>query len=183
MDAGSPLLDIGDLTRLEVTADILTEDAVLIAPGQEVEVHGAAIGREPIKGRVKRVDPQGITKVSSLGVEQQRVPVIVSLDAGELSEMEKRKRTLGLEFRVRVRIYTAQDEKAVIVPRQALIRREDGKWALFALQNGRAVLTTVKVGLTNDRQAQVLDGIKTDDLVVVAPPKDLVDGQKIAATQ
>jgi HlyD family secretion protein len=105
--AGAPLLDIGNPDELEVTAGILSEDATAIKPGAEVDIFGTALGTNTLQGRVKRVDPRAFMKVSSLGVEEQRVNVTVAIKAGELARLRAGGRELGVDFRVRVRIYTA----------------------------------------------------------------------------
>ncbi len=180
LPAGAVLLELGQLDQLEVEADVLTEQAAALKPGDPVDIYGPAIGLRPAKGRVHRVDPAGFTKISSLGVEQQRVWVIIRFEPGELQRL-RAKRAIGVGYRVRVRIRTAEEPKAVRIPTSALFRSVDGGWQCFCLRDGRAKLTDVKLGLINDDWAQVLDGLKPDDPVIVAPDPDLADGQRVKA--
>ena len=180
LSAGAPLLDLGKLEELEVTAEVLSQEAVQIRPGNPVEIFGAAIGAEPIDGRVKRVNPAGFTKVSSLGVEQQRVAVIISIEPQARAALKAAGRKLGVGYRVRVRIHTDTAAGAVKVPRTALFRGHGGQWEVFAVRNGRARRTKVTIGLTNDREAQVTDGLSSGDLVVLAPEATLRSGNRVS---
>ena len=179
LPADSPLLDIGKLSELEVTAEILSEDAVLINPGDPVEIHGAAFGADTVQGKVLRINPQGITKLSSLGVEQQRVEVKIAFLPREIEKLKASGRNLGLAFRVRVRIYTDEKDKTLIVPRTALFRSENGDWQVFVIEDGLARQTTVKVGLINDTQAEIIEGLSLNDSVILAPPKTLASGDRV----
>ncbi len=179
LSAGDPLLDIGDLAQLEVTADILSEEVVAVEVGDPVEIYGSAVGPKPIRGKVIRVDPEGFTKVSSLGVEQQRVSVKVAFDQDDLEKLRASGRKLGVEYRVWVRIITESKEGVLIVPRTALIRGDGGRWQVFAVKDGKAELTGVEVGLANDRQAEIVAGLKEGDVVVIAPPSTLKSGVQV----
>ena len=179
LGAGSRLLDIGDLSQMQVTADILSQEAGSIQPGQDVEIIGDVFAGLPAKGTVERVKPEAFTKVSSLGVEQQRVPVVINFNKGLLEELEKSRRELGLAYRLQVRIYTESARDAVVVPRLALFRNNQGQWQVFTIRQGKAGLVTVKVGILNDEQAQILEGIKAGDQVIVSPPKDLNTGDSV----
>ena len=179
LGAGSRLLDIGDLSQMQVTADILSQEAGSIQPGQDVEIIGDVFAGLPAKGTVERVKPEAFTKVSSLGVEQQRVPVVINFNKGLLEELEKSRRELGLAYRLQVRIYTESARDAVVVPRLALFRNNQGQWQIFTIRQGKAGLVTVKVGILNDEQAQILEGVKAGDQVIVAPPKDLNTGDSV----
>jgi HlyD family secretion protein len=181
LNVGQPLLDIGDPAALEVTADILTEAAGAISPGDQVEIFGSAVGNASITGTVKRIFPEGFTKVSSLGVEQQRVKVKIAIDPGDLKKLRESGRNFGVEYRVRVRIFTAEKAQAVIVPRTALFRGPDGEWEVFAVKVGKARLVKVKLGLTNDREAEVVEGISSGDTVILAPATTLTDGARVKA--
>ena len=179
LPADAPLLEIGDLDELEVTADLLTEDAALVHAGQEVEIHGPGIGDRFIPGVVRQIKPEGMTKLSSLGVEQQRVAVIIDFDPDGLQKLKEQGRRLGLAFRVRVRIYTDRKEDARVVPRNALFRGEGGQWRVFAVRDGRAEPVPVSVGLQNDRESEILSGLEPGDTVVIAPPRTLESGTRI----
>ena len=124
--------------------------------------------------------PEGFTKISSLGVEQQRVRVVVSFDEGELARLEQAGHALGSGYRVRVRIYTAEEPDAVIVPRSALFRGAGGAWQVFVVRGGRAELTEVVLGLANDEEVAVTSGVQPEEQVVLAPPASLETGTKVA---
>jgi HlyD family secretion protein len=181
MMPGQPLLDIGNLDDLEVTADVLTEQAVRIQPGDTVLIFGEAVGDSPIRGTVRRVKPEAFTKLSSLGVEQQRVPIEIAFNAEDLSALEQGGRTLGLHYRVRVQIITDEKEQALLIPRTALFRGAEGTWETFSIVDGRARRTPLTIGLMNDYHAQVLTGLEAGDEVVVAPESTLREGAKITS--
>jgi len=178
LPAGKLLAEIGRLEDLEVEAEVLTLEVVDIAEGDPVEIYGPAIGPKPARGYVHTVYPAGFTKVSSLGVEQQRVMVIVRFAEGELARLLKR--GLGVGFRVRVRIFTAEKAETLVVPRAALFRGDDGTWQVFAVRDGRARRQQVEVGLMSDQQAEILGGLKAGELVVLAPESSLEDGMRVA---
>lgn len=177
--AGTPLLELGRLEELEVEVDILSQDVVHVEPGARVDIYGAAIGRRPAHGRVSRIFPAGFTKISSLGVEQQRVKVIVQFEEGELDRLHA-VRDLGVGYRVNVRIYTAQKENAIVASRSALFRGAGGDWQVFAVRGGRARLTAVKVGLLNDELVEIVEGLAEGETVVLAPETDLTDGAPVS---
>ncbi len=176
MQAGDPLLDVGNLDDLRITADILTEEAVTIRVGDVVSIRGETIGEAPIRGTVIQVQPQGFTKLSSLGVEQQRVPVIIDFQPDDLAALKKNGRTLGLEYRVRVRIFTDEKKNAVIVPRTVLFRGNTGKWQAYVVRAGKTVLVNLEIGIVNDRMAEITKGLSVGDTVIVAPESTLKDG-------
>jgi len=176
--AGTTLLEIGRLEDLQVEADILSVDVVDAKVGDPVEIYGPAIGRPAASGTVQRIYPAGFTKISSLGVEQQRVKMIIAIDPDDLSRL-RQERDLGVGYRVRVRIITAQRSKALVVPRSALFRGADGNWQVYAVRNGRARIESVKVGLINDELAEVTGGLAEGDLVVRAPESNLADGDRV----
>jgi energy-coupling factor transporter ATP-binding protein EcfA2 len=176
-------LEITRFTAAEVEADILTLDVVAAKVGDAVEIYGPAIGQPSVRGKVARIFPAGFTKVSSLGVEQQRVKVVIHFDDKDELKRLLRERGLGVGYRVRVRIFTADKSRAILIPRSALFRAADGKWQLFAVRNGRASLQTVEVGLMNDEQAEIRSGVAEGELVVLAPESSLTDGMRVDATQ
>jgi len=179
LSPGMPLLDIGDLGQMEVTADILSDEAVRIRAGNPVQIYGPSIGAHPIQGTVRRVDPQGFTKVSSLGVEQQRVAVKVAIQPGELERLRSQGQDLGAEYRVQVRIITDTREDVVKIPRTALFRGVDNAWEAYVVRKGKARLVTVRVGITNDQEAEITQGLSAGDVVVVAPESSLPSGTKV----
>jgi HlyD family secretion protein len=181
--AGTVLLKIGDLKELEVEVDVLSQEVVKVKVGQPAEIFGPAIGASPLHGSVKSIYPAGFTKVSSLGVEQQRVKVIVAFNEDDqrrlIERREKKEWDLGVDYRVRVRIVTNQSSAALVIPRSALFRGADGKWQVFVVRGGRAVLQPIEVGLMNDEEVEVRGGVNADELLVLAPETNLVDGTKV----
>jgi HlyD family secretion protein len=143
-----------------------------------VEIYGPAVGQPGVKGKVARVYPAGFTKVSSLGVEQQRVMVVVRFDATDLKRLLDERR-LGVGYRVRVRIITAEKSDALVVPRSALFRATSGDWQVFVVRGGRARLQKVAIGLMNDELAEITDGVADDEPVVLAPESTLSDGARV----
>ena len=130
---------------------MLSLDVVAAKVGDPVEIYGPAIGRPPAKGIVARIYPAGFTKVSSLGVEQQRVKVIVRFAEGELKRLLAERR-LGVGYRVRVRIFTADKTQALLIPRSALFRAADNTWQVFVVRNG-ARPTANRRGRADERRA------------------------------
>lgn len=173
LTAGTQLLTLGRLEDLEVRAEILTERATHLSVGNPVEIYGEAIGPEPIAGKVVRIYPAGFTKISSLGVEQQRVNVSVQLD--------QRPEKLGVAFRVFVRIFYDEAEDALILPRTAIFRSESGAWQVMRVVDGRTQLQTVRLGITNDEQVQIVEGLSAGDTVVAKPSSEVVPGLRVAA--
>lgn len=171
LSTGAPLLTLGRLDDMEVIADILTERAPRIRPGNPAEILGEAITGGPIAGSVLRVYPEGFKKVSSLGVEQQRVYVAV--------KMARRPPRLGVAFRVEVRIYYDRADNALTIPRTVLFRGPRGQWQVMTVRNGRTSLRTVTLGLQNEDRAQVLSGLDKDDLLVAEPARDISPGTRV----
>jgi HlyD family secretion protein len=168
---GEPLLEIGDPGRLEIVADLLSTDAVRISPGDPVLIEQWG-GNHPLEGRVRRVEPSGFMKVSALGVEEQRVNVIIDFtDEGEGGR-------LGDGYRVEVRVVIWQNASTLKVPVGSLFCRGD-EWAAFVVESGRARLHTVKLGQRNDREGQVLSGLSEGETVVLHPPDTLTDGARV----
>lgn len=178
LPAGTELLKIGDPKQLEVEADVLSQDVVRIRLGNEVEIYGPAVGPQGVKGKVTRIYPSGFTKVSSLGVEQQRVKVVVGFNEGVLEKLLK-EQELGVGFRVRVRVFTQSKPQALTVPRAALFRGPDGAWRVFVVRDGKARLTTVEIGLMNDSAVEIVRGVEPNELVVLAPESTLADGTRV----
>jgi HlyD family secretion protein len=176
--AGTVLARIGRWEDLEVEADVLSQEVVRIRPGNQVDVMGPAIGSQPAIATVQRIYPAGFTKVSSLGVEQQRVKVIMKFSEQDWARLREQ-RDLGADYRVRVRIFTQQRADAVTVPRSALFRGPTGDWRLFAIRGGRADLQAVEVGLMNDEQAEIIKGLAEGEEVILAPETNLAEGQKV----
>ncbi len=176
--SGTVLVRIGRWEDLEIEADVLSQDVVRVKPGQRVEVHGAAVGVQSASAVVTRIFPAGFTKVSSLGVEQQRVKVIMKLSSEDHRRLRENN-DLGVAYRVRVRIFTAEAKAALSIPRSALFRGANNDWRVYAIRGGRAHLQAVKIGLANDEQVQILEGLAEGDQVILAPETNLTEGQAV----
>ncbi|MHC5108754.1 MAG: efflux RND transporter periplasmic adaptor subunit [Planctomycetota bacterium] len=172
LTAGTLLLTLGDLDEIEVVAEVLTQQATRISPGDPVELFGEALPDGPIQGLVQRVFPAGFKKISALGVEQQRVNVIIELD--------ERPPQLGAGFRVFVRIFYDQAEEAVTLPRTSLFRGTAGGWQVFVVADGRCELRDVTAGIENDDLVQIVAGLDADDAVVARPSRDIEPGMRVA---
>ena len=170
---GEPLLEIGDPQRLEVVADLLSTDAVRVLQGSDVSIEQWG-GGQPLRARVRRVEPSGFTKVSALGVEEQRVNVII-----DFAEPAAAVRALGDSYRVEVRIVVWQDEDVVKVPVGSLFRRGND-WAVFVVNDNRARLKVVELGQRNNDEGQILRGLEAGQAVVLHPPDTLTDGARVA---
>ncbi len=170
---GTPLIEVGDPTDLEVVVDVLSSDAVKITEGTDVRLERWG-GEETLNGTVRLVEPAAFTKLSALGVEEQRVNVIIDL----VEPVEERK-TLGDGYRVEARIVVWREADVAKVPSAALFR-EQGEWAVFVVDESRlARLTHVQLGKQNDEYAQVVGGLNAGDTVVMHPSDKLDDGVKI----
>lgn len=179
--AGTELLTLGDPSTLRVTTDLLSEDAGRVRAGDAVEVYGPVLGEQVLKAQVARVDPRGFTKVSSLGVEQQRVAVIITLAEGELATLKQAGVDLGVAYRVHVRVFTDSVDQALAVPRMALVRSEAGqrRWSFYRVVDGRATLTPVALGIGDPHRVQITDGLKAGDIVLTSPSTTLTAGSKV----
>jgi HlyD family secretion protein len=169
---GEPLVEIGDPRSLEIVADLLSTDAVRVAAGSPVLVEDWG-GDQPLEGRVRRVEPSGFMKVSALGVEEQRVNIIV-----DFADPAAAARRLGDAYRVEVRVVTWQDDAVLKVPVGALFRSGD-RWAVFVVDAGRARLQEVRLGQQNQLEGQVLDGLTEGQTIVLHPPDTLTDGTRV----
>jgi HlyD family secretion protein len=170
--AGTPLLEIGDPTDLEIVVELLTIDAVKVTPGDRAIVEGWG-GEAGFEARVRRIDPAGFQKVSALGIEEQRVTVVLDPAADRAAWS-----SLGHDYRVFVRIVIWHTGDTLRVPLSALFR--DGEdWAVFVLSAGRAVLRHVGVGRRNDRLAEVTDGLSAGETILVHPSDRVDDGVRV----
>jgi HlyD family secretion protein len=170
--AGEPLLEIGDPAALEIVADLLSADAVKIAPGAEVLIDQWG-GETVLRGRVRRIEPSAFTKVSALGVEEQRVNVII-----DFVDPDEAAGALGDNFRVEVRIVLWQSASVLKAPPGSLFR-QDGGWALYEVVQGRAALRPVQIGQRSDTETEIVNGVSEGATVVVYPPDTLRDGEKV----
>lgn len=169
---GAPILEIGDPTDLEIEAEILSRDAVTIKPGALVTVEQWG-GDEPAKARVRRVEPAAFTKVSALGVEEQRVLVL-----SDFTEQTTALKALGDRYRVEVRVAVWHSDDTLLVPAGALFR-EGSEWKTFVFDAGSAKAVVVKAGRTDGKFTQVLEGLKKGDEVLMHPPDTVRDGTSV----
>lgn len=169
---GEPLMDIGNAGNLEVRVEVLSSDAVRIRPGMTVLFK--RWGRdEPLAGRVRRIEPAGFTKVSSLGVEEQRVLVIV-----DITSPPEMWRVLGDGYRLEAHFVVWEGKDILQVPTSALFR--SGKeWAVFVEENGKARRRAVEVGQRTGLTAQIVSGLKENERVVAYPDDTISDGTRI----
>ncbi len=171
--AGTALVELGDPTDLEVEIDVLSRDAVRIRPEAMVLFEHWG-GDKPLHGRVRLVEPSAFTKISTLGVEEQRVNIIVSL-----VDPPEERAALGDGFRVEARIVVAEAHDVLKVPTSALFRVGQG-WAVFRVVAGAAQQQMVKLGLRNGLAAEVVEGLQQGDLVVVHPGDKVAEGVAVA---
>lgn len=172
--AGTPVLEIGDIDNdLEVLVELLSSDALQVSPGMGVQIETRESG-EPLAGIVRRVEPRGFTKVSALGVEEQRVNTIVGFEGSSTHRAR-----LGDGFRVEVRIVIWEDSDALIVPSSALFR-DGAEWSLFVVADGVAERRVVDIGRNNGLQAQINAGVRAGERVVLFPSSALEGGQSVA---
>ncbi|MDH4166428.1 MAG: HlyD family efflux transporter periplasmic adaptor subunit [Gammaproteobacteria bacterium] len=170
--SGTPLLEIGDPGKLEIVTDLLSTEAVKVRTGQRALIERWG-GDNSLEGVVRRVEPYGFTKISALGVEEQRVKVVI-----EITEPAEHWRALGHGYRVEPRIVLWESQDVLKLPLSALFR--NGKeWAVFVDRDGRARLQTVAIGHMNGIDAEVLIGVAAGDVVVVHPSDRVSDGARI----
>jgi HlyD family secretion protein len=172
VQVGEPLLDVGDPAALEVEVDVLSSDAVRLQPGIQVEL--LRWGGEPVlPARVRRVEPGGFTKVSALGVEEQRVWVILDIDAPPATFQG-----LGDAYRVNARFILGEARDVLRAPASAVFRHGNGD-AVLRVDGRRARLQPVRIGLRGGGDVEILDGLAQGDRVVVHPDRELSDGDRI----
>jgi HlyD family secretion protein len=172
VQAGTPLIEIGNPADLEVVADLLSTDAVSVTAGAPVLIDGW--GGSQIRGRVARVDPAGFVKISALGIEEQRVRTTIDF----VDPPEARSR-LGHDYRVIVHIPVWSASEAITVPVAALFRKDEN-WAVFVVANGRANLTPIQIGQRNNRVAEVISGLSVGDQVILHPSDRIQEGVSVS---
>ena len=172
VQAGTPLLEVGDPGRLEIAVDVLTQDAVHVESGARVAIVRWG-GERELKGHVRRVEPSAFTRISALGVEEQRVWVVIDLDAprGEWA-------SLGDGYRVEARIVVWEAPEVLKVPTSAVFRSKDS-WAVYRVEDGTARLRRIQTGQRNGLEAEVLSGLEPGDAVIVYPSDAVEDGVAI----
>ncbi|NNE70721.1 MAG: HlyD family efflux transporter periplasmic adaptor subunit, partial [Rhodothermales bacterium] len=166
--AGTPLMELGNADALEIVVDVLSEDAVRIDPGDAVELTGWG-GETALPGRVRRVEPSAFTRYSALGVEEQRVNVIIDL----LSRPER----LGAGYRVEASVVIWEQE-ALSVPTSALFRQA-GEWRVFVIEDGRAELRSMEPGQRSADWAEVVSGLAEGDRVIIHPTDEVLAGVRV----
>ena len=169
---GTRLLELADPAQLEIEVDLLTTDAVRVSPGTRMIVEQWG-GPQPLEARVRMVEPSAFTKVSALGIEEQRVNVIADFTspADQLA-------LLGDGFRVEARLVVQSMEQALKVPAGAVFRHGEG-WAVFVHANGRAVLRPVSTGLRNDLDVEIRAGLEEGEEAVLYPNDLITDGVRV----
>ncbi|MBL8329467.1 MAG: efflux transporter periplasmic adaptor subunit [Rubrivivax sp.] len=176
---GMPLLEVGDTRRLEIVADVLTPDALQATPGREVRIERWG-GPVALQGRVRRVEPAAFTKISALGVEEQRVRVLI-----DVTSPAEQWAALGDGFRVTVQIVTRAADQVLLVPVSAVFPAPGGAQgqpagsAVFVLREGQARLTPVRVAARNASVAWVESGLDAGATVIVYPPPSVNDGARV----
>jgi HlyD family secretion protein len=170
---GAPLVEVGDPTKLEIVVDLLSADAVRVRPGQRVLIEAWG-GERPLEGVVRRVEPFGFTKVSALGIEEQRVNVII-----DFTEPAAHWQRLGHGYRVEPQIVLWESADVLRIPLSALFRQGE-QWAVFVEREGRAALRPVRIGRQNGFEIQIVSGLEPGERVVLHPGDRVADGVRIA---
>ncbi len=171
---GTPLVEVGDPLEIEIVADLLSEDAVRMSSGDKVII--SDWGGPALRGEVRRVEPFAFTKVSALGIEEQRVNVVIDLLPGQQIGR------LGHGYRVEVAVEIWSAEDVLAIPMTALFK-QDRNWSVYRIENGRARLRPVRVGQMNGQRAQIIDGLEEGDRLVEHPSSRIEDGVKVRARE
>lgn len=174
VNAGEPLIDVGNTDSLEVRVEVLSQDAVRIAPGMRVMLDQWG-GETPLEATVTRVEQQGRVVVSALGVEERRVQVRASIESPQ-----EIRAGLGSGYRVLAQFVIWEDDDVLQVPTSALFRTEEG-WAVFVVEDNHAVRREVEVGRQTGLAAQILEGLDEGDMVIVHPGSGIEDGVQVEA--
>ena len=169
---GTPLLELGDPADLEVVVEVLSRDGAAISPGTRVELEQWG-GGVPLEARVRLVEPAAFTKISALGVEEQRVNVVA-----DLVTPPDQRRNVGDNFRVEARIIVWEAADALKVPAGALFRHGE-QWAAFVVADGHARLREVKIGRSSGTETQVIEGLKRGERVILYPSSRVREGQRV----
>jgi HlyD family secretion protein len=175
--AGEPLIEIADPEKLEIVSDMLSTDAVKISSHDKVLIEQWG-GDQTLLGRVRRVEPFGFTKISALGVEEQRVNVIIDFE-----DPRQAWEALGDGYRVEVRVVIWRHDSVLKIPSSSLFRNGED-WAVYTVDElTRAVLRTVKIGQRNAREAQILAGLHEGDRVIAYPGDQITEGVEVVARE
>jgi HlyD family secretion protein len=167
--SGTPIITVGDARKLEIVVDLLSTDAVKVEPGAAMLLENWG-GESPIRARVRSVEPSAFTKVSALGIEEQRANVV--------ADFVDPPGPLGDGYRVEARIIIWEAESVLKIPSSALFRHGDG-WSVFVIENGKAIRHEVEIGHTSQFEAQVLSGIEEGAAVIIHPTNQIVDGARV----
>lgn len=173
VQAGEPLLEVGDPAALEVVVDLLTTDAVNVRPGSVVTLTGWG-GQKALGGRVARVEPSGFTRPSALGVDEQRVNVVIAL-----TDPRETWSQLGDGYRVEARLVLWEADVVTKVPQGAVFRHGDA-WAVFRAEGGTARLTPVRIGHRGEAEVEILEGLEAGAMLVLHPGDRVKDGVRIS---
>ncbi|MGJ8571727.1 MAG: efflux RND transporter periplasmic adaptor subunit [Hoeflea sp.] len=168
---GQLIAEVGDPSDLEITVDVLSADAVKVRPGSQVRITDWG-GPDTLEAKVERIEPSGFTKVSALGIAEQRVNAIIALKDPPPTD-------LGHGFRVIANLIIWSSDAVTQVPVSSLYRN-GGEWAVFKMEDGRARVTSVDIGHMTDRRAEILSGLTDGDQVLLYPGDALEDGNLIA---
>jgi HlyD family secretion protein len=171
---GAPLIEVGDTGDLEVIVDLLTSDAAQVRDGAKVQMERSGVPAI-LEGRVRRVEPSGFTKVSALGVEEQRVWVVV-----DITSPRSQWTGLGDGYRIAARILIDEIENATVIPTGALFRRGED-WHVFVVESGRAQLCKIELRRRSGRSVAVANGLRSGQEVVLYPPSTLSPGARVSA--
>lgn len=170
IQAGEPLLELGDATQLELVIDVLSTDAVKVKPGAAIQIDHWG-GPQPLQTQVRYVEPSAFTEVSALGVEEQRVNII--------ADFVKPPRSLGDGYRVEARIVVWENEDVLKVPLSALFRCENQGWCTFVAEKGEARRRQVFISQRSQLEAAVERGLKAGEQVILHPTEQIKVGQRI----
>lgn len=169
LPAGTPIVEIGNTGAVEIVVDVLSTEAAQIHSGESVLIENDSIA-EPLKGRVRTVEPQAFTKVSALGVEEQRVNIVC--------DFLTKTNDFGDNFRVDVRIIVWQKENILKIPSSALFRNGE-KWNVFVVESGKARRREVFAGHQNSSETEILEGLSENEIVILHPPNQLNEGDSV----
>lgn len=172
VQAGTPLLEVGDPSALEIVVDVLTQDATQIEPNAHVRIDRWG-GERPLDAHVRTVEPSAFTRLSALGVEEQRVNVIIDLD-----EPYEKWTALGDGYRVEAQIIVWEGKDILVIPASSVFRADEG-WATYAIDGGKARLRQVEIGKTNGLQTHAVSGLEDGAQVVAYPGDSVSDGVRV----
>jgi len=168
--AGAPLLELGDLRAIEVVVDLLSSDAAQIAIGAPASIEAWG-GERALSGRVREVEPSAFTHISALGIEEQRVNIILAIDAPPPA--------LGDGFRVEARIVIWRSDRVLAIPASAVVRYRD-RWTVYTVEEGRAQLQPIDIGHRGQLEVEVLGGLADGAIVIVHPDDRIADGVRVS---